>query len=116
MSSEANKALTRRFYEVVWNEGDLAAIDATLAPEFVDHDPMEAATGRRGPDPGTLIAIWRATGTNLGPFLGRPPTGKPVTITGMWLDRVEDGHIVESWTNWDTLGLLQQLGWVPRLG
>lgn len=141
MSTEANKAVVRHFYEAIWNQGDLARIDAVLAPDFVDHDPMEGATGRRGIEPKALITMWRAafpdvaltiedqlaegdqvltrwraTGTNRGSFLGRPPTGKQVTITGMWLDRVQDGQIVESWANWDTLGLLQQLGWVPSLG
>ena len=52
-------------------------------------------------------------GTNRGPFLGAPPTGKVVTYTGFDLNRIERGRIVESWVNYDALGLLQQLGLVP---
>ena len=31
-------------------------------------------------------------------------------------DRYEGGKIVESWTNWDALGLLQEIGAIPSLG
>jgi hypothetical protein len=31
----------------------------------------------------------------------------------MTLDTVKVGQLVESWTNWDALGLMQQLGFVP---
>jgi len=34
-------------------------------------------------------------------------------VTGIEIDRIEQGKMVESWTTWDTLGLLQQLGVVP---
>ena len=50
------------------------------------------------------------TGTHTGPWMGIPPTGKPVTVKGMALYRLQDGKIVEQWTIGDTLGLLQQLG------
>ena len=36
-------------------------------------------------------------------------------MTGITIDRIVGGRIVESWTNWDTLGLMQQLGVVPAL-
>jgi predicted ester cyclase len=34
-------------------------------------------------------------------------------VTGIGIDRFEDGKIVEAWNNWDTLGMMQQLGAVP---
>jgi hypothetical protein len=34
-------------------------------------------------------------------------------VTGISIDRWQNGKIVESWVNWDALGLLQQLGAVP---
>ena len=40
-------------------------------------------------------------------------TGKQATVSGITIDRYENGLIIESWTNWDTLGLLQQVGAVP---
>ena len=46
--------------------------------------------------------------------MGIPPTGKSVEISGIAIDRFSDGKIAESWGNWDTMGLLQQLGAVPQ--
>lgn len=117
MAEEDDKVLPRRFYEAIWNQGDLAQMAVVLAPGFVDHDPMADATDRRQADPRVLVAAWRtafpdvhlmigdqltdgdevltrrrATGTNLGPFLSWPPTSKCVTVTGMWLDRIRVAH------------------------
>jgi predicted ester cyclase len=57
-----------------------------------------------------------ARGTHLGDFRGIPPTGKQVTVAGITIDRIAGGKLVESWTSWDFLGILQQLGVVPKLG
>ena len=45
--------------------------------------------------------------------MGMPATGKQATVTGITIDRIADGRIAESWDNWDTLGLMQQLGAIP---
>jgi predicted ester cyclase len=37
-----------------------------------------------------------------------------VRITGTTINRVSDGKIVESWTNYDALGMMQQIGAVPE--
>jgi predicted ester cyclase len=47
--------------------------------------------------------------------MGMAATGKQATVTGITIDRIVDGRFVESWTNWDTLGLMQQLGVIPAL-
>jgi predicted ester cyclase len=47
--------------------------------------------------------------------MGIAPTGKHSTVTGITIDRYEGGKAVESWTNYDTLGMFQQLGVVPML-
>ena len=46
--------------------------------------------------------------------MGMPATGKHVTLTGITIDRFEDGKIAEGWTNWDTFGMMQQLGAVAE--
>lgn len=56
---------------------------------------------------------WTAHGTHHGDLMGVPLTHKQVTITGITLERLADGKIVEEWNIWDQLGLLQQLGAVP---
>ena len=63
---------------------------------------------------GDLVAIrWTPRGTHEGELFGIAPTGKQATVSGITIDRYENGLIIESWTNWDTLGLLQQIGAIP---
>jgi steroid delta-isomerase-like uncharacterized protein len=62
-----------------------------------------------------VVTRWSARGTHEGEFFGIPATGKQATVTGVTIDRIIDGRIAESWTNWDTLGLLQQLGAIPAM-
>ena len=139
MSAE-NKALSRRFFEEVFNAGNLDVVDELVAPDFVNHDAatpepargVEGAkasiTGYRDAFPDLNFTIeeqiaegayvttrWSAKGTHEGDLMGIAPTGKQGTVTGISIDRIVDGRLVESWTNWDTLGLLQQLGVVPVL-
>jgi predicted ester cyclase len=52
--------------------------------------------------------------THTGSFMGHPATGKVVRVTGMDIMRYRDGQVVELWSQFDDLGLLQQLGIVPR--
>jgi predicted ester cyclase len=52
-------------------------------------------------------------GTHQGQWRGLPPTGKPVTFTGIFIYRIVDGKAVEGWENADALGLVQQLGLIP---
>jgi steroid delta-isomerase-like uncharacterized protein len=137
--SEENKAVVRRFIDEVWNNGNLDAIDELVSEDQVDHDPGRPPDMPGGPEgmhqfvqmyraaypdthleigeivaEGDLVAYtWTATGTHQGELMGIPPTGKSVTVTGMALDRIRDGKIVESWGNYDSLGMLVQLGVVP---
>ena len=46
--SEAHKAVLRRVYEEVWNQGNLALVDELLAPDYVGHVPPEILTGPEG--------------------------------------------------------------------
>ena len=49
-------------------------------------------------------------------MMGAAPTGNQVTFTGTQTDYISGGKIVESWSNWDTLGMLQQIGAVLGRG
>ena len=48
--------------------------------------------------------------------MGIRATGKPVTLSGITIDRVAGGQVVERWSQVDTLGLQQQLGAIPAPG
>ena len=138
MAGDDLKAIARREIEEVYGAGNFAVADELVANEFVGHDPAlpeplrgpagikEAAAGYRNAFPDLRITIeaqvsegdlvvtrWTARGTHQGELFGIAPTGKQATVTGISLDRISNGKILEDWTNWDTLGLLQQLGAVP---
>ena len=134
MSMEQNKALLRRLPEEVWSKGDMAAADAILSADFVNHNPAfghaptrhgykETVLQFRQAFPDLIMAVefvlaegdratlrFRAQGTHHGPFGAFPATGRTIDFTGTGTARVRDGQIVELWVNGDTLGLLQQLG------
>jgi steroid delta-isomerase-like uncharacterized protein len=61
-----------------------------------------------------IIILWTFSGTNTGPLhtpLGAmPATGRKVQFSGVAIDRVDEGKIVEDWVYWNVLDILQQLG------
>ena len=60
---------------------------------------------------GDLVAThFTATGTDEGGFLGEEPTGKPMTLDGVLILRVNCGKIVELWAESDIIGVMAQLG------
>jgi len=136
--SEQNKAVHRRLFEEVWNGQDLSVVDELAAPDFVNHG-LNAPPGAEGfkqfvavvigafPDihfavEGVIaegdktVVRWTATGTHQDEFMGIPATGKAIAISGIAIDRFEGGKIVESWDEWDALGMMQQLGAIPPAG
>ncbi|HLX55642.1 MAG TPA: ester cyclase, partial [Ktedonobacteraceae bacterium] len=60
--------------------------------------------------------VFRITlrGTHQGVFMGAAPTGKQITVTAIDIARLEDGKIVEHWGEMDMLGMMQQLGLIPK--
>jgi predicted ester cyclase len=55
-------------------------------------------------------------GTHQGTFMGIPPTGKRVKVSGIDIFRLTGGKIVERWAEIDTPGMLQQIGAIPNPG
>lgn len=138
--SEENKAIVRRFYEEVMNQGDVHLLDDIMAPDFKDHgetlfgSPEGRATLKLGIitthntlsnlnvqlhdviADGDLVGV-RGTMRCIhqGQFLGVAPSGNELSWTGLALFRVVDGKLVERWFNSDGLSIVQQLGIVPPL-
>jgi predicted ester cyclase len=63
-----------------------------------------------------VVTRWTARGTHKGGLQGIPPTGKQLTVTGIVIERLSNGKRVEGWSNFDALGMLQQLGVIPSMG
>lgn len=139
MSAE-NKALVRRYVDEVLNKGNLALIEQLFAATFVDHDSsMPEAKGPSGVK--QLVAMVRASfpdlhftiedmiaegdkvvyrysvrGTHQKDFMGIGATGRQIRFTGIHIYRVGNGRLQEEWENWDSLGLMRQLGVIPGAG
>jgi steroid delta-isomerase-like uncharacterized protein len=57
-----------------------------------------------------VVARNTVTGTNLGAYMGRPPTGKSVTYNEIFVFRFADGRVAEIWGIADALSQMRQLG------
>jgi predicted ester cyclase len=132
------KQVTRTILEDVYGKGKLDYLDQVCDPSFKSHDPLAGEADLAGvkrevesyrtafPDlTPTVLGIcaegdsvcmrWRCTGTHKQRFLGVEPTGKKIAIEGISFDRFRNGKLIETFAQWDTLGLLQALGVVPRI-
>ncbi len=136
---EQNKELLRKAVEEIWNGGNFDILGDLVTEDFVIHFPR-AGEDLKGPEDvkrfytnlrnafpdihfkiidqiaedDKIVTHWTATGTHKGEFKGIPATGKTVIFTAMDIDKISDGKFVECWTNVDELGLMQQLGVVPK--
>ncbi len=119
MSAQANKEVVRNYLEQVVNTGDVAEIERYIAPEYTEvyqgvrypvgiEGAREHVLGVRQTYPDLHLTIerqiaegeWVATclvarGTHSGTWMDLKPTGKPVTIYTVNVDRVVDGRLVE---------------------
>jgi predicted ester cyclase len=133
-------ATARRFFDEIWSQGDFDLVDELFAPEYVGH-PSGPETSVRGPegvkeyvgrlregvpdltmtvedqvvDQDKVATRWTARGTHAGELMLTEPTGRTATVTGITIQRFEPtGRIIEGWTNWDMLGMVQQFGIIHR--
>ncbi len=141
MSTDENKATFRRYVEEGWARGNVEVADEVFADRYVAHQP-DGSQEERGPEdvkqflrqyreafPDLEITVedqiaggdkvvtrWASRGTHQGEFRGIAPTGNEVSLTGIGIFRFSEGKVVESWDNFDQLGMLQQLGAIPSQG
>ena len=140
MSTEQNKAAVRRYWEG-FNAHNLDVWDEVCTPNHINHDPglpvpdadlqtikqliggLQAAFPDAKASEQDLIAegdkvVVRMTvrATHKGDFMGIPASGKAVTFSGIFIDRLTDGKIAEQWVVFDVMGLMIQIGAVPAPG
>jgi len=136
MSNETNKAIIRRVFDEIVNNGNLGVADELIGPAYVNHGVPVPATGPEAlkmavglfrtafPDihvtleqvvaEGDRVATHGYfTGTHKGDFNGIPPTGKSIKVAYVDLWRLENGKAAENWVQMDMMGLVQQLGVAP---
>jgi steroid delta-isomerase-like uncharacterized protein len=141
MSRLKNLSLCRRFAQRLINERNLTAARDFVAEDSIHHEIAGVPLGcQQGPramerflkpylrafpdlrivfedaiaDRDRVVTRWRMEGTHQGSLMGIPASGKSISIEGIRIDRIENGKIAESWMQMDSLGLLEQIGVLPR--
>lgn len=137
MSQESNKALAKKAL-TCWSTGNLKGVDEVYASNCINHQHHHPNSHMdlKGPDSwkrfiqefrnafpdfesiiddqiaeGDKVATrFTSKGTNKGRLMGIEPTHRKLSWTGIIIDRIEKGKIVETWVNWDLYGMLEQLG------
>jgi len=138
MSATQNKESVKRLYDEL-NRGNFAIVDELLLSGIQDHashgttsgleafKQFSAVAGAAFPDMqfhvadviaegDKVVARGTLSGTNTGPWMGRPATNKPINIGWTAIYRFEGGKIAERWLNGDDLAMMQQLGLIPAAG
>ena len=134
-AAQRNRTLSQRYFEEVWNQGQVDALDELLTPDYINHtpstpDPPPGAAGLKPivlairkafPDlhyeiqdaiatDDTVVMRVRMTGTHRGDLFGLAPTGRKISVDQINIERIRDGRIAEHWRVTDELGLMKQLG------
>jgi steroid delta-isomerase-like uncharacterized protein len=129
---EQNKAIVRGYMNEVLNNGNVAAFDKYFSEDVVFNNSKGVKQQLAGmqsirrsfPDFRLIVedqiaegdkVVTRVTfqGTHRGEFRGIAPTGKQVKYSGIAIDRIVQGKVVEMWHVADQLTLLQQVGAIP---
>jgi steroid delta-isomerase-like uncharacterized protein len=133
MDLEQNKAIVRGYLNEIVNRGNLTAFDSYFSEDVVfnevrnfkaHHPAFMLAMRSAFPDHHLTIldqvaegdkVVTRVTfhGTHQGPFNGVAATGKQVEWSGIAMDRIANGKVVEMWHVQNTTGLMQQIGATP---
>jgi predicted ester cyclase len=135
---QENVATSRRILEEAFGEGDLEVIDEVCAENFVNHDPMAGDQDREtvkqtiasyreafpdlsftiedALDCGDKVVLrWTGRGTFEHELMGMQPTGeRGEPVQGITIDRYEGGKLAESWSQWDTLQFMRDIGALPE--
>lgn len=132
---EENKAIVQRLFEECWSQGKLDTISQIVSNDCRFHDAAFPSLGS-GPDSlkkhiqmcrsafpdlrftvndviaerDEVVVHWTSQGMHRGPFLGLQPSERRASVTGTSIARVKNGKIVEQWSDWNLMTLLEQLG------
>ena len=122
-----------------WDAGKTEEFDKYIAVNSVDHNAMPGQKpGLAGMkefasilktaypdmkstiedmriDGDNLIARFRMTGTNSGPFMGMPATNKKIDVMGIDWVKWENGKFTEHWGAMEEMKMMKQLGLMPEM-
>jgi len=130
-----NKQIAQKFMEECWNQGKMDSIGELMASGCTFHDPVfpgltsgaenmkrHIEMCRSGfPDlkvtvddtiaeRNEVVHHWTVRGTHKATFLGMAATNRNAVVSGTSIHRIEGGKIVEQWSDWNLMSLMEQLG------
>jgi predicted ester cyclase len=124
-------------FEHAFRAADQATIDELCDPGLVDHNPApgheptlasfkQKVAGFKAIFPdleeelqdiiasGDFVATrWVVTGSQRHEFIGIRATGRQIKVEGMNFYRLRDGRVTDIWTQFDGVGMMQQIGAMP---
>lgn len=133
-----NRILVQRWIDEVWTNMDPAAIDEILAENIqFNYAPEGIEVNREGykqtmalyadiftekrftlhdmvVEGNKVAARWSSESIHSAEFMGIAPTGKKIKESGISILRIEEGKIVEEWTEVDMFGILLQIGFFSQ--
>ena len=134
--SDANIEIITRF-EHAFRAADQTTIDELCDPGLVDHNPapgheptlagfkqkvagfkaifpdLEDDLQDIAADGDTVATRWVVTGSQQQELMGIPATGRTIRVEGMNFYRLKDGRVSDIWTQFDAVGMMQQVGAIP---
>jgi len=138
MSAEKNEATVRTWVDEAWNRGNVESQAGIFSPDY-EWAELPEVFGKGSQALMSFVLAFRAgfpdlhyriedvvanddsvawrvlgTGTHRGEFMGMPATGKVISVAAIIISRFESGLWREDHVCWDQLGMLQQLGVIPR--
>jgi steroid delta-isomerase-like uncharacterized protein len=126
-------------FEQAFRAGDQPTIDELCDPGLVDHNPApdheptlagfkQKVAGFKAIFPDleedlqeiiaggdTVATRWVVTGSHQQEFMGIRATGQTIRVEGMNFYRLKNGRVTDIWTQFDGVGMMQQLGPIPAL-
>ncbi|HEY7267936.1 MAG TPA: ester cyclase [Solirubrobacterales bacterium] len=124
-------------FEHAFRADDQATIDELCDPGMVDHTPApdqeptlagfkEKVASFKAIFPDleedlqdivasgdTVATRWAVSGSQQQEFMGIPASGQAIKVEGMNFYRLKDGRVTDIWTQFDGVGMMQQLGAIP---
>jgi len=136
------ETLVRRWFDELFNRGELSVADEILADDVSYDGPQSLSPSEvTGPEDikgyvetyqtafpdlyytvedvtvtnDTVVVRWSAMGTHENDLFGIEPTGEGFTVDGINRFTVADGAITDVVAQWDTLKMVQELGVVSAM-
>ena len=133
-----NSQIARAVMEEMFSKGKLDIVDQHFDSGYQGHESLIGNFGRdqvkknvqmyRTAFPDLTVSVddlvaagdkvlvrFTCRGTHRGNFLGKPATNKNAVTSGITVMKFKNGKLIEDWTQWDALKLLQDLGITPPI-